>query len=119
MDAKRRCGNGREDGIWGLVWVREKGAKKRDGHGHGHRDEDADEEEGKNATDKVVSEMGWEVLHWLVTVWEKDQAEHGKGRPDQSELHSANSHLSFPCAVNLWGSIQTYMSLSSVLSDVP
>ena len=54
----------RKDGVWGLLWVKENGKKRK---------EREDGDDGEGARQRVVSEKGWEVLEWLVAVWEKDK----------------------------------------------
>ena len=120
VEAKRQCGKCKEDGVWGLIWVRAKETRRnRDSNGNEGGVGDEGGEEGANAKERVVSEMGWEILHWLVTVWEKDQVEHAKAQTGQSESPSANSVLSLPYGFNRRGPFRLMSSLPSVLADVP
>jgi len=73
----RRC---REEGVWGLVSVHEKAGKKK-------------EEEEEEGTERIVGEKGWEVLEWLVAVWEADQAGFEKDNTGRSESLQTKSGL--------------------------
>lgn len=90
---KRYMRRGEKEGIWGLLWateersestirVRDKGkGKRRVIRGRGVADEDDDEgdEEDIRKTRKI-SDSAWELLQWLVDLWEKDQ-ESSDGMP--------------------------------------
>jgi hypothetical protein len=62
----RRCVN---DGIWGLLWINQTSQTGRRPNAR-KRDEDEEESEPR----RIVSEKGWEVLQWLIQLWEKDQS---------------------------------------------
>ncbi|WVF71107.1 hypothetical protein IAT40_005904 [Kwoniella sp. CBS 6097] len=75
----RRC---KDEGVWELLWVNTK-AKKDNASTSGRGDnkrkrlsrvivEQDDEEEDKE--DKIVSERGWDLLEWLVEMWEVDRS---------------------------------------------
>nr|XP_031859458.1 uncharacterized protein CI109_005104 [Kwoniella shandongensis]KAA5526530.1 hypothetical protein CI109_005104 [Kwoniella shandongensis] len=68
----KRC---RDEGVWALLW--ESDGNKGKGKGKMRRvDENADmEEEEQGQSDRVVSEVGWRILEWLVKLWEQDESE--------------------------------------------
>ncbi|GFZ46930.1 hypothetical protein JCM24511_04156 [Saitozyma sp. JCM 24511] len=86
-----------DEGIWGLLWQRQKGeegprndgGKSGVGKGKGKAKAtaaDSDDEEEEEIEEKVVSAKGWELLEWLLDLWEKDQQECVKGdESDESE----------------------------------
>jgi hypothetical protein len=83
-----------DEGIWALLWGRQKGENGLRTNGGGNGVEkgkgkakanaaDSDDEEEEEIEEKVVSAEGWELLEWLLDLWEKDQQECVQG--DQSE----------------------------------
>lgn len=81
----RRC---RDQGIWALVWERgdavPKNARAARRRRRADGDDQEDEEEEEEEEVRKVSERGWQVIEWLVALWEKDQALH----PDLGECIS-------------------------------
>jgi len=77
-DAHKLMSGCQEDGIWTLLWVKDGVTKKSQ-----RDDEDENEEDVKV---RVVSERGWEILEWLVAVWEEDEVDHQKQHPGRGEL---------------------------------
>jgi len=65
------------------------GGEWADGGG-GEEDVEEEEEEG---TERIVGEKGWEVLEWLVAVWEADQAGFEKDNTGRSESLQTKSGL--------------------------
>lgn len=69
-------------GVWELLWNREDGAGGGDvENGENSRnsvgeqdEEEKEEEEDRSEAERVLSVRGWELLDWLVQLWEDDQA---------------------------------------------
>lgn len=96
---RRRVEECKHDGIWPLIWAREPRESKPSTRGtsrdksranskanSSEEDEDEEmeeeEEEEEVVAEKVVSDRGWEVLEWLVALWEKDAVTSASGRSE-------------------------------------
>lgn len=81
----------RYDGIWGLLWVVKDDqlhkieVRREEGEG-GMEVEEEEEEEEEVVEEKIVSTNGWELLKWLIDLWEKDELETQSSNPDEREF---------------------------------
>jgi len=95
------------DGVWALIWERTRVKQESDRSTRRRRRASDDDDEGGDGRGiLVVSARGWDVLDWLIRVWEEDEYESRKRNPEQRELH-----LSSP--------VRAQRIRPSILSHVP